>query len=132
MTYSLDFRRQVLAVRERDQLSIAQVAERFAVGKASVMRWLTRIERKPSGLRQRKLDMEALKQDLRAYPDAYQYERAARLGVTQNAICYALKHKLRVSYKKNTRASARGRNRTVCLSSPTGSGRSGRAAVGVD
>lgn len=103
---------------------IAQIAERFAVRKASVMRWLKRIERKP--------DLEGLKQDLRDYPDAYQRERAERLGVTQNAICYALKHKLRVSYKKNTRASARGRNRTVCLSSPTGSGRSGRAAVGVD
>jgi len=132
MTYSLDFRRRVLAVRKRDQLSIAQVAERFAVGKASVMRWLTRIERKPSGFRQRKLDMEALKQDLRDYPDAYQYERAARLGVTQNAICYALKNKLRVTYKKNAGASASGRSRTVRLSSKAGGVRSGRAGAGVD
>ena len=132
MTYSIDFRRQVLAVRERDHLSIAQAAERFAVGKASVMRWLTRIERKPSGFRQRKLDIEALKQDLQDYPDAYQYERAARLGVTQNAICYALKNKLRVTYKKNTRASAGGRSRTVCLSSTTGRVRSGRTAAGMD
>lgn len=120
MSYSLDFRRKVLEVRQREGLSIAQVAERFAVGKASVMRWLKRIERKPSGFRHRKLDMAALQQDVRDYPDAYQYERAARLGVTQNAICYALKHKLRVSNKKNTRASARGRSRTVRLSSPTG------------
>ena len=120
MTYSLDFRRKVLSVREREKLSIAQVAERFAVGKASVMRWLTRIERKPSGFRQRKLDMAALQQDLREYPDAYQYERAARLGVTQNAICYALKHKLRVSSKKNTGASAGGRSRPVRLSETTG------------
>lgn len=120
MTYSLDFRRKVLDVRERDQLSIAEVAERFAVGKVSVMRWLTRIERKPSGFRHRKLDMEALAQDLRTYPDAYQYERAARLGVTQNAICYALKHKLGVSYKKNARTSARGRSRAGRLSTATG------------
>jgi len=132
MTYSIDFRRQVLAVRERDHLSIAQAAERFAVGKASVMRWLTRIERKPSGFRQRKLDIEALKQDLQDYPDAYQYERAARLGVTQNAICYALKNKLRVTYKKNTRASTGGRSRTVHLSSTTGRVRSGRTAAGMD
>jgi transposase len=96
------------------------VAERFAVGKASVMRWLKRLEIKPSGVRHRKLDMAALQQDVRDDPDAYQYERAARLGVTQNAICYALKNKLRVSYKKNTRASARGGRRTVRLSSPTG------------
>ena len=117
MTYSLDFRCKVLDVRERDRLSIAQVAERFAVGKASVMRWLKRIERKPSGFRRRKLEVEALAADLRDYPDAYQHERAARLGVTQNAICYALKNKLRVSYKKDAGASGRGRRRAVCLSS---------------
>jgi len=39
----------------------------LAVGKASVMRWLKRIERKPSGFRRRKLDLEGLKQDLRDY-----------------------------------------------------------------
>ncbi|WP_246327384.1 IS630 transposase-related protein, partial [Candidatus Competibacter phosphatis] len=100
MAYSIDFRRKVLGVREREQLSITQVAQRFAVGKASVMRWLKQVERKPSGFRRRKLDVAALEQDLRDYPDAYQRERAARLGVTQNAICYALKRKLRVSYKK--------------------------------
>ncbi len=116
MAYSIDFRRKVLEVRDRDRLSIAQVAERFAVGKASVMRWLKRIERKPSGFRRRKLEVEALAADLRDYPDAYQRERAVRLGVTQNAISYALKRKLHVSYKKNTTASARGRRSAVCLS----------------
>ena len=116
MAYSIDFRRKVLEVRDRDRLSIAQVAERFAVGKASVMRWLKRIERKPSGFRRRKLEVEALAADLRDYPDAYQRERAVRLGVTQNAISYALKRKLPVSYKKNTTASARGRRSAVCLS----------------
>ena len=100
MAYSLDFRLHVLAIRQRDQLSIEQTAERFAVGKASVMRWVKRPERKPSGFRRGKLAIEALAQDVRDYPDAYQYERAARLGVTQNAICYALKHKLGMSYKK--------------------------------
>lgn len=108
MAYSLDFRLQVVAIRERDGLTIAQAAERFGVGKASVMRWLKGSERKACGFRRRKLDIEALAQDVRDYPDAYQYERAARLGVTQNAICYALKHKLRVSSKKNARPSASG------------------------
>ena len=98
MAYSLDFRLHVLAIRQRDQLSIEQTAERFAVGKASVMRWVKRPERKPSGFRRGKLAIEALAHDVRDYPDAYQYERAARLGVTQNAICYALKHKLGMSY----------------------------------
>ncbi|MBL8252475.1 MAG: transposase [Candidatus Competibacter sp.] len=119
MAYSIDFRRKVLGVRERERLSITQVAQRFAVGKASVMRWLKQVERKPSGFRRRKLDLAALEQDLRDYPDAYQRERAARLGVTQNAICYALKRKLRVSYKKNISASARGCRRAARLSSPS-------------
>lgn len=117
MAYSLDFRRQVLAVREREHLTIAQVAQRFAIGKASVMRWLTHIERKPAGVRRRKLDWAALEQDLRDYPDAYQYERAARLGVAQNAIFYALK-KRRVSYKKNPVSSPGGRHRTARLWKP--------------
>ncbi len=36
------------------------------------MRWFGRIERKPSGFRRRKLDVEALAADRRDYPDAYQ------------------------------------------------------------
>jgi transposase len=120
MAYSLDFRLHVLAIRQRDQLSIEQTAARFAVGKASVTRWLKRVERKPSGSRRGKLDIAALEQDLRDYPDAYQYERAARLGVRQSTICYALKKKLRVSYKKNAVPSPRRRGGAGCLSSAAG------------
>lgn len=43
--------------------------------------------------------MKALEEDVKIYPDAYQYERDARLGVSQRAIGYALK-RLGVSYKK--------------------------------
>ena len=43
--------------------------------------------------------MEALKQDVETYPDAYQYERAQRLGVSQRGIGYALK-RLAMSRKK--------------------------------
>ena len=132
MTYSLDFRRHVLAIRQRDQLSIEQTAARFAVGKASVMRWVKRPERKPSGFRRRKLAIETLVQDVREYPDAYQYERAARLGVTQHAICYALKHKLGISCKKNAGASTRGRASTGGVSSAAGRVRSGGSDAGVD
>ena len=116
MAYSLDFRCKVLAVRKREKLTIEQVAHRFDVGKASVTRWLKHIERKPSGFRRRKVDLAVLEQDIHDYPDAYQYERAARLGVAQNAIFHALK-KLRVTYKKNAPPSPGGRRRTACLSS---------------
>ncbi len=40
MTYSSDFRRKVLSVREKEGLTIAEVAVRFCVGVASVVRWL--------------------------------------------------------------------------------------------
>ena len=45
--------------------------------------------------------MEALKEDIRLHPDAYQYERAERFGVSQMGICSALK-RLKVRYKKTT------------------------------
>ncbi|SDY97792.1 IS630 transposase-related protein [Nitrosomonas sp. Nm33] len=86
----------------------------FDVGVASVTRWIKNIYRKPQGLRRRKIDLDALRQDVLDYPDAYQYERAKRLGVTQNAIFLALR-KLRVSYKKNTAASWDERRRTAFL-----------------
>ena len=53
-----------------------------------------------------------------ATPDAYQYERAVRLGVSQRAIGNALK-RLGISYKKNTQASESGRNRTAHFSNTT-------------
>ena len=46
MTYSLDFRKKVLKMRAEKGLSIEEVAIRFGVGKASVMRWLIDIEPK--------------------------------------------------------------------------------------
>ncbi|WP_430233716.1 IS630 transposase-related protein [Nitrosomonas communis] len=55
-----------------------------------------------------------MRQDIRDYPDAYQYERAKRLGVAQNAIFLALR-KLGVTYKNNSDASQSGRKRTAYL-----------------
>lgn len=101
MTYSVDFRKKVLAVRKRDALTIEQVAQRFFIGKATVMRWIGRLE--PTQKRDttaRRIDMEALAQDVKDRPDAYQYERAQKFAVRQSAIFYALK-RLNLSYKKN-------------------------------
>ena len=39
MTYSIDFRRKVLAIRDKENLSMAEVSKRFGVGLASIMRW---------------------------------------------------------------------------------------------
>ena len=115
MTYPISFRRHVLAVKEREGLTFSQTAERFAVGIASVVRWSGKLEpktyRREKGL---KIDLEELAQDVRERPDAYQYERAARFGVTPKAIWQALR-KLGVTYKKSDAASEGGRRRTAVL-----------------
>jgi Transposase len=74
MTYSLDFRRKAISVREQEGLTIAEVAARFGVGIASVVRWLKKLE--PQRTRNKpatKIDMAALARDVRDFPDAYQY-----------------------------------------------------------
>jgi transposase len=116
MTYSLDFRRKALAIREQEDLTIAEVATRFGVGIASVVRWLKQVE--PQRTRNKpatKIDMAALVQDVRDNPDAYQYERAQRLGVSQRGIGHALR-RLGVTYKKNAAPSQGRRARTAQLS----------------
>lgn len=105
MTYSLDFRKKVLKIRAEEGLSIEEVAIRFGIGKASVMRWLINIE--PNKKRNKpatKIDMEALKKDVEANPDSYQYERAARFNVSKTGIRSAL-IRLKLTYKKNMESS---------------------------
>ena len=45
------------------------------------------------------MDWEALAKDVETHPDSYQYERAARFGVSQPGIAYAL-NRLKLSRKK--------------------------------
>ena len=100
MICPISFRQHVLAVKEREGLTFAETAERFAVGIASLVRWNKEIKpkvyRREKGL---KIDLEKLAQDVCDQPDGYQYERAARFGVTPKAIWQALR-KLGVTYKK--------------------------------
>jgi len=114
MTYSLDMRRQVLKIRIEEELSMAKVAKRFGVGVASVMRWSKNIEAIKKRNRSAKIDMEAFKRDVEQYPDAYQHERAVRLGVSDYCVWYALK-RLGVTYKKNTSASKGNPRKTLCF-----------------
>lgn len=115
MTYSYDFRQKVLSVRDKENLTIAQVAARFCVGVASVTRWIKtphpqRKRNKPAT----KIDMKALAQDVIDDPDAYQHERAKRLGASVQGINYALR-RLGVSYKKKSETSQDKRRRTAYL-----------------
>lgn len=105
MSYPVEFRRHVLLVKEREGLSFEQAATRFSVGIASLKRWAKRLSPKPHDRRKvRKIDLDLLRADVEQYPDAYQYERAARFGVCPKAIWQALR-KIGVTYKKSPTSS---------------------------
>lgn len=102
MTYSLDYRKRVFKIKDKEKLTYKEVAQRFAVGIATLFRWKKKLE--PQKTRNKpatKIDMEALSKDVEDYPDLYQEERAEKFGVSQRAIGYALK-RLNLSYKKNS------------------------------
>ena len=115
MTYPLKFREHVLSFRDAEGLTLAQTAQRFGVGIATLTRWVKRIE--PCKNYRRpwlKIDIVALARDVRQYPDAYLYERAARLGVSRNGVFEALR-RMGVSYKKKLKTSSGGRRKTAVL-----------------
>ena len=100
MTYSVHFRKKVLSIKAQEGLSLVSVSKKFNLSKNTVFLWTknlfpkTNRDKPPT-----KIDMEALKSDITKYSDAYQYERAERLGVSQSSINSALK-RLKVTYKK--------------------------------
>ena len=115
MTYSRDFRERVLFIKEKQSLSFAKIAKRFDIGIASVVRWAKNIESKKTRNKPAtRIDMGALKKDIEAYPDAYQYERAKRLNVSRMGVAHALK-RLGVTYKKNPESSPGEFRKTICI-----------------
>ena len=104
MSYDKKFRRHVLKVRETEKLSLAKAAKRFGIGKQTIYNWTKRLEEKSKRTKPWiTLDEKALRGDIETYPDAYQYERAQRLGVSRGGVYHALK-RLGVTYKKNSEA----------------------------
>lgn len=102
MTYSLDFREKVLEIRNKQNISIFKVAKLFKISKTTIMNWIKNIHAKKNRNKPTiTIDIKKLKEDIRKYPDAYQYERAQRLGVTKSGIYHILK-RLRVTYKKKS------------------------------
>ncbi|MFK8040038.1 MAG: IS630 transposase-related protein [Rickettsiaceae bacterium] len=111
MTYSVHFRKKVLLIKEKERLSLASVSKRFAISKNTVFLWTkTLLPRKHRAKPAIKIDMQQLQADIAQYSDAYQYERAERLNVSQSAIHSALK-RLKVTYKKNFKTSKGQRRR---------------------
>jgi transposase len=105
MTYSVHFRKKVLAIKDKEKLSFDATAKKFNISRAAIFRWSKNIE--PQKTRDRKptkIDMQQLKKDIELYPDSYCYERAVRLGASPMGISDA-KKRLGVTYKKNSEAS---------------------------
>ncbi|KOR30460.1 hypothetical protein TI04_05735 [Achromatium sp. WMS2] len=100
MTYSVDLRSKILAIKERDNLTYKETADYFGVSINSLVRWHNKLE--PQKTRNKpatKINMDALLEDVRNYPDAYLRERAGRLNASVSGISDALK-RLGISCKK--------------------------------
>ena len=72
MTSSLDFRKKILTIKEKECLNFREVATRFHIGVASIVRWSKNL--KPLIKRNKppiKIDIEVLKNDIKTNPDAY-------------------------------------------------------------
>jgi transposase len=120
MTYSIDFRKKVLLIKEKEKLSFSQIAKRFGLSVNSVFLWSKNIE--PKRTRNKapvKIHNELLLEDIQKHPDAYMYERAKRLGVSTAGICSALK-RLNITYKKNSQTSQGMQRKTAIIPTKDG------------
>ena len=111
MTYSVDFRKKILKIKDKESLSFDTASKRFGISKAALFRWSKKVEpQKNRNKKAYKIDNEVLKNDIELYPDSYCYERAVRLGVSATGIRDA-QYRLGVTYKKNSKTSE-GKSRT--------------------
>ena len=104
MTYSIDFRKQVLR-NIKDGMAIRKAANFYQLSTSSIHSWQQSLN--PKTTRNKaptKISNEALLTDVEQHPDDYMYERAQRLGCSKSNIESALKH-LGISQKKDLRAS---------------------------
>ena len=115
MAYSHHFIKKVLKLKS-EGMSFIKISKKFNISVRSIQEWLK--GNLPKGTRNKpntKLDLEALKQDIIKYPDAYLKERAQRLGVSDHCISLNLK-KLNVTYKKNSNSSQSRRRKAIIFS----------------
>ncbi|WP_375326562.1 IS630 transposase-related protein [Candidatus Tisiphia endosymbiont of Nemotelus uliginosus] len=72
MTYSIDFRRKIFSIKQKEGLSFEQTAKRFSIGKTTLVRWTKKLD--PELTRNNpatKINMETLRNDVAEYPDIY-------------------------------------------------------------
>ena len=114
MAYNLQFINKVLKLRS--ELSIQKLSKKFNISTRTIQNWIQ--GKLPTGKRNKhnvKLDLELLREDVKNYPDSYQYERAKRLMVSEACIWSNLK-KLDITYKKNSKTSKSRRRKAIIIS----------------
>jgi len=102
MAYSLDFRKKVFAVKEKEGLTFVETSKRFHIDIRTLFRWQRRLEPKTKRNKPAtKIDMKKLQKDVLKRPDAFLSERAEHLCVSVSCVFYALR-RLDISVKKNS------------------------------
>ncbi|MGP5552989.1 transposase [Psychrobacter celer] len=99
MTYSIDYRKQVL-FSIADGMTIREAALFYGLSTSTIHSWQQNLT--PKTTRNKaptKIPDDALIEDVKRYPDDYNYERARRLNCSQTGIFNALKL-LGISQKK--------------------------------
>ena len=104
MTYSVDYRKQVLS-NIADGMTIREAALFYGLSTSTIHSWQQKlVPKKTRNKAPTKIPDDALIEDVKRYPDDYNYERARRLSCSQTGIFNALK-RLGISQKKDLRAS---------------------------
>lgn len=99
MTYSIDYRKQVLS-SIKDGMTIREAALFYGLSTSTIHSWQQNVV--PKTTRNKaptKIPDDALIEDVKKYPDDYNYEKARRLNCSQTGIFNALK-RLGISQKK--------------------------------
>ena len=102
MSYSLDLRKKVIHYIKNGG-SISSAARIYKVGRSTIYRWLGRVELAPTKVarRRRKLDGQALEQDVKENPDLRLCDRAQKWGVHISSISFALRP-MKITRKKKS------------------------------
>ena len=100
MTYSLDFRMQVLKSID-EGMTFAGAAEFYNLSPTTIQNWNRRVHSKATRqTKPYKIPDDVLLYDVLEHPDDYQYERARRVNCSKTGIYHALK-RLGISQKKD-------------------------------
>ena len=115
MTYSIDYRKQVLS-SIANGMTIREASLFYGLSTSTIHSWQQNLV--PKTKRNKaptKIPDDALIEDVKKYPDDYNYERARRLNCSKTGIFNALK-RLGISQKKDLRTSKSVSNKKSGLS----------------